>query len=70
MPKVRNTYTYHMKVGNKIVHSGITNDLERREGEHQQRWENAHIYKVGHIKTKESALEWESKQDKSITPER
>lgn len=70
MSKPRNTYTYHVKVGNKIVHSGITNDLERREAEHRQRWDKSHIFQVGHIKTKESALEWESKQDKSITPEK
>lgn len=70
MSKIRNTYTYHVKVGNKIVHSGITNDLDRRESEHLQRWPNSHIFKVGHIKTKESALEWENNQDKSITPEK
>jgi hypothetical protein len=31
MAKPRNTHKYHFKVGNKIVHSGITDDLERRE---------------------------------------
>ena len=34
----RDTYKYHFKVGNKIIRSGITNDLERREGEHQQQY--------------------------------
>ena len=33
----RDTYKYHFKKGNKIVHTGITNDLERREQEHK-RW--------------------------------
>lgn len=32
----RDTYKYHFKKGNRIVHIGITNDLERRETEHRQ----------------------------------
>ena len=32
----RDTYKYHFKKGNKIVHTGITNDLERREQEHKR----------------------------------
>ena len=35
MAKKRDTYKYDYKVGNGIVHSGITNDLDRREQEHQ-----------------------------------
>ena len=31
MSKPRNTYKYEFKRGNKVVHSGITNDLERRK---------------------------------------
>ena len=30
----RDTYKYEFKIGNKIVHKGITDDLPRREGEH------------------------------------
>ena len=33
MAKPRDTYKYQFKVGNTIVHGGITNDLERREAE-------------------------------------
>ncbi len=55
----RDTYKYHMKIGNRIVHRGITNDLERREQEHNQKWSNAHISKVGIITTREAALKWE-----------
>ena len=46
MSKKRDTYTYHQKIGNEIVHSGITNDLQRREKEHQQRWPKSHITQV------------------------
>ena len=61
----RNWYKYHFKVGNKIVHSGITQDLERREKEHQQRWPSGHIVQVGHATTEEAAREWEETQRKA-----
>ena len=34
----RDTYKYHLKRGNRILKSGITNDLDRREGEHQRKY--------------------------------
>ena len=70
MAKPRNFYRYDFKVGNKIKHSGITNDLERREDEHQQRWTNGHIKQVGPAVTKDTALKWEETKQKTITPER
>jgi predicted GIY-YIG superfamily endonuclease len=66
----RNWYKYDYKVGNKIRHSGITRDLERREEEHQQRWTGGHIVQVGRATTREAALEWEDTKKKAITPER
>ncbi|NOX65051.1 MAG: GIY-YIG nuclease family protein [Chlorobi bacterium] len=66
--KKRDTYTYDFKVKNKIVHSGITNDLERREAEHRQRWPGGRIVKVGTAKTEDSAREWEATKRKTITP--
>ena len=68
--KHRNTYKYDFKVGNKIVHSGITNDLERREQEHQQRWRNGHIKQIGNKTTEDAAREWEETKQKTITPPR
>lgn len=47
MAKSRNTYKYQFKVGNKIVHEGITDDMERREQEHKQKWPKGHIKQVG-----------------------
>ena len=63
----RNTFKYQFKVGNKIVHRGITNDMERREDEHQQKrgWSKGHITQVGRKTTKEAALEWERDGGKS-----
>jgi predicted GIY-YIG superfamily endonuclease len=60
MGKPRDTYKYQFKVGNKVVHGGITNDLDRRETEHRQRWSNGHIKQVGRCTTEEAARDWES----------
>lgn len=63
--KTRDTYKYDFKVGNKIVHSGITDDLDRREQEHQEKWPRGHIKQVGRRTTEGAAREWENKQRKS-----
>ena len=65
MAKPRNTFKYHYKIGNKIVHSGITNDLDRREQEHQQEWPKGHIKQVGRKTTEDAALGWEKSQEKA-----
>jgi len=62
MGKKRDTYKYQFKIGNKIVHGGITNDLERREEEHKRRWSNGHIFQVGNRTTEDAAREWEEKK--------
>ena len=59
MDQKRDTYKYHFKVGNRIVHGGITNDLARREKEHQEKWPSGHIVQVGNITTEKAAREWE-----------
>ena len=64
MSKVRDTYKYQFKVGNKIVHRGVTNDLERRESEHKVRWPNGHIDQVGKKTTREGGLAWEQRGGK------
>lgn len=61
----RDIYKYHFKIGNEIVHSGITNDLERREMEHKQKWPNRHIFQIGNKTTEEGATNWEEKQKKA-----
>lgn len=70
MTKNRDTYKYDYKVGNKIVHSGITNDLDRREQEHQQRWPKGHIKQVGNRTTEQAARDWEATKQKTVTPRR
>ncbi len=62
MAKRRDTFKYQYKIGNRIVHGGITNDLERREQEHQQKWPKGHITQVGRKTTEEAARNWEEKK--------
>lgn len=67
----RDTYKYHFKMGNKIVHTGITNDLERREQEHRQKYgDSGHIEQVGRRTTRDEALQWEGEQAKRGNPTR
>ena len=65
MGKRRDTYKYQFKVSNKIVHGGITKDLERREREHREEWPKGHIKQVGRRTTEEAARKWE--RDKGYT---
>ena len=56
---VRDTYKYHMKKGGKVVHRGVTNDLYRRESEHQGEFPGSKIKQVGRQTTRVAALKWE-----------
>lgn len=59
----RDTYKYHFKRGNKILHTGITNDLDRREREHQGSIDpKGHISQVGRRTTHDGAKSWEDDQ--------
>ena len=37
------TYKYHLKKGNEVVHCGTTNDLDRRQAEHQEQFPGTKI---------------------------
>ena len=58
MPE-RDTYKYQLRQGNRIVHRGVTNNLDRREGEHQAEYPGASIHQVGRRTTRQRALQWE-----------
>ena len=72
----RDTHKYHLKRGNTIIRSGISNDPDRRESEdgwgdeprakkHQQEYGlDVHIYKVGRATTRDAARDWEKQQRK------
>ncbi len=60
MTKERDTYKYHF-IGpdQRIKHSGITNDLQRRETELRRQYGEGSIRKVGNRTTREAARLWE-----------
>lgn len=67
----RDTYKYHFKKGRRIVHTGITNDLERRESEHKENFgDDGHILQVGRATTMDAALKWEREQAERGRPTR
>jgi len=56
----RDTIKYHIKRGNRILHRGITNDLDRRHGEHRQNYgQDVKIVQVGRKVTRDSGLKCE-----------
>ena len=65
--KKRDTYKYDFvtKKG-KILHSGITKDVERREPELRRQYgKTGHIRQVGRRTTEEAAREWEKRKKKA-----
>ena len=65
----RDTFKYHYKWGNKILHTGITNDLDRREREHQRDIDPAgHISQVGRRTTRGGAKAWQDEQRRKGKP--
>ena len=61
----RDTAKYKLTHRGKIVHRGITNDLERREREHQEKWPGSRIEQIGRKTTRDAAREWEKGQKKT-----
>ncbi len=61
MPTYRTAYRYYFKKGNRIVHVGITHDIDRREMEHKSKrgWGKGHIVQVGERTTLKIARQWE-----------
>ena len=58
MDNSKNTYKYVLKVGDKVVYRGVTNDLKRRQAEHRVRWPDGQVQPVGRKTTMEQALDW------------
>ena len=65
MSKARPYKKYAVVIGGKIIHSGITKDLETRKQEHKREWPNATVKQVGGPVTEESAREWEKTKKKA-----
>lgn len=66
MAKKRNHYRYELKQGRKVVYRGITDNPDRREGEHRDEGKRfSHMHVVRRPVTKEAAEEWEEENLKS-----
>ena len=64
--KPRDTYKYTLMNGRRRIRSGITNDLDRREQEHQREFgANVRIRQVGRRTNRKAAREWEKQQPDS-----
>lgn len=60
MSEPRDTYKYEFRGSDdRIKHSGITNDLNRRESELRRQYGEGDIHQVGRRTTREAAKEWE-----------
>ncbi|MEL6711252.1 MAG: hypothetical protein AAFP10_01710 [Pseudomonadota bacterium] len=59
MPTYRDTFKYQLKQGEKILHLGITNDLQRREYEYQQEHgDSVYLQQVGFRVSRQAGREW------------
>ena len=59
----RDTFKYqYLDNQGRIQHSGITNDLDRREGEHRRQYGPGRIRQVGRRTTRDAAKDWGGRQ--------
>jgi len=70
MPTYRDTYQYYFKMGNKIVHVGITYNPEISEADLKRRpgLSKGHIKEIGFRTTRESAFAWLQEQIRQGKP--
>lgn len=67
----RDTYKYRAMKNRRTVHVGITNDLGRREHEHNRDiGPGVRLVQEGRRTTREAALKWERQQTKKGRPTR
>ena len=65
-----NWYGYHFYQNGEKKHSGITQEPDRREGEHRGRWPGGRlVIQIGPT-TEAAARAWEAQQTKIFTPPR
>ncbi|MCI0438879.1 MAG: hypothetical protein L0177_07070 [Chloroflexi bacterium] len=67
MATKRDAYKYNFVVGDKIVYRGVTSDLNRAEQDHQVRWPDGYIVKVGIRTTWGRAQAWVQRENKGAS---
>ena len=70
MPTKQITYKHHSMKGTKIVHTGIPNDLDRRETEDQSKpgQSKGHIKQMSHSTFRDADFRWEPDKNKQGKP--
>ena len=59
----RDTYKYYVKQGNKILDTGITNNLELKIFKNRQKYgDTAQVQQVGRAVTRKSGYKWAYEQ--------
>ena len=66
MARMKDTYRYEVKSGQKTVYVGVTTDFDRRAAEHRRRWPSATIIKIGQVTTRADALAWEAERIRAL----
>ena len=63
-------YRYHFKLGDKIIHTGVTGDIDRREAEHRSEpgMSKGYAKQVGLRTTYDAAHAWVREQAKKGKP--
>ena len=63
-------YRYHFKLGDKIVHTGVTYDIDRSEAEHRSEpgMSKGYAKQVGLRTTYDAAFAWMQEQAKKGRP--
>ncbi len=63
MAKKRDTFTYELKQGNKVLYVGTTNDPDRRERQHRKEGKNfGHMKVTSRRMTKDGAKKKEAER--------
>ena len=70
MPTNRIIFRYHFKLGDKIVHTGVTYDIDRSEAEHRSEpgMRKGYAKQVGLRTTYDIAFAWLREQAKKGKP--
>ena len=66
MAQKKTTFKYHLKLGSRVDHRGITDDLDKRERDHWPTQPGTRIVQVGRRTTWEAALRWEREGGKRM----
>jgi predicted GIY-YIG superfamily endonuclease len=64
------TTKYRLVKKDKLLHTGITDDPEKREDQHQKQFPGSTLKPVDKPTSRDKALEWERTQPKTRTPKK